>query len=32
LERDSIRARFWSEFDSFVNARLNEPARAFGRS
>jgi lysophospholipase len=31
MENDSIRARFWSEFDPFVNARLNEPVRAFGR-
>jgi lysophospholipase len=31
MEKDSIRARFWSEFDAFVNARLSEPARAFGR-
>jgi lysophospholipase len=30
-EKDPIRARFWSEFDAFVNARLGEPARAFGR-
>jgi lysophospholipase len=27
MEKDSIRARFWSEFDAFVNARLSEPAR-----
>ena len=31
MEKDSVRARFWSEFDTFVNARLNEPARPFGR-
>ena len=31
MEKDSIRARFWSEFDAFVNGRLGEPARAFGR-
>jgi len=31
MEQDSIRARFWSEFDAFVNARLSEPARASGR-
>jgi lysophospholipase len=31
MEKDSIRARFWSEFDAFVNARLDEPARTFGR-
>jgi lysophospholipase len=31
MEKDDIRARFWSEFDAFVNARLGEPARAFGR-
>jgi lysophospholipase len=30
-EKDTIRARFWSEFDAFINARLSEPARAFGR-
>jgi lysophospholipase len=27
MERDAIRARFWSEFDAFVNVRLSEPAR-----
>jgi lysophospholipase len=31
MENDQIRARFWSEFDAFVNAMLNAPARAFGR-
>lgn len=30
-EKDAIRARFWSEFDAFVNARLSESARGFGR-
>lgn len=29
MEKDFIRARFWSEFDAFVSARLG--ARAFGR-
>jgi lysophospholipase len=27
MEKDSIRARFWAEFDAFVNARLGEHAR-----
>ena len=27
MESDAIRARFWSEFDAFVNARLSEPVR-----
>jgi lysophospholipase len=27
MENDAIRARFWSEFDAFVNVRLSEPAR-----
>lgn len=31
MENDAIRARFWSEFDMFVNARLSEPVRGFGR-
>ena len=31
MESDAIRAQFWSEFDAFVNAMLNAPARAFGR-
>ena len=31
MENDSIRARFWAEFDAFVNARLSAPARGFGR-
>jgi lysophospholipase len=26
MESDSIRKRFWSEFDAFVSARLSEPA------
>jgi lysophospholipase len=29
-EKDAVRARFWSEFDAFVNTRLSEPARSFG--
>jgi lysophospholipase len=31
MEKDAIRARFWSEFDAFVSARLGEPARSFRR-
>jgi len=31
MENDTIRARFWTEFDAFVKAKLSEPARAFGR-
>ena len=31
MESDGIRARFWSEFDAFVDAKIGEPARAFGR-
>ena len=31
MENDSIRTRFWAEFDAFVEPKLSEPARAFGR-
>jgi lysophospholipase len=33
MENDAIRERFWSAFDVFVDARLNEaaPTRSFGR-
>jgi lysophospholipase len=31
MENDSIRARFWAEFDAFVDARLSGPVRGFGR-
>ena len=31
MESDAIRARFWSEFDAFVDVKLSQPARAFGR-
>jgi len=31
MENDAIRARFWAEFDAFVNVMLDTPARVFGR-
>jgi lysophospholipase len=31
MENDAIRARFWAEFDTFVNEHLSQPARALGR-